>query len=568
MHRIVKAHLDSFAKQHGFEGDTESVQFEKFSNFCILTSRTSISIDVDEVTTDDGEDGIDGIAILIDEEVVGSTENANALFQVDRRNRDVEIVLIQAKTSESFDLGEFLKFKEACLRVVGDEPKHYKVQEETLKEANKILNAVIKNVPKIRNGRPNLIARYVTTGLYKAPIELERAISGFKKDFEDLGYFNLIDVQFVDRDEITKLWVGSYSGVSAEIKMFSVAPLPKIDGINEAYIGVVPALEVVNRLLMSADGGVRSQVFEENVRSFLGADNPVNTLIAATITRQGGANRFPVLNNGITVVSPNVIIQGSTLHLENFQIVNGCQTSHVLWENRASLNDEIMVNIKVVETDDEDIFAELVRATNSQSRVDEKQFYSLRPIIKRVEKYFDSFEGDEGRLYFERRDRQFVGKEVPLLRTFNLHNAAKGVASMFLQRPDLASRYPKKMYDDFGEQIFHENVKEIVFYAASLALYRIHMLASNGVIPQNNRKYKWHMLPIIRVLACGTKDMFPLGSNKTEKQCDEILKVLSKSGKDTNDLIKKAADVVGRTPNLSIDRLKRQAIVQEMLATI
>ena len=48
--------------------------------------------------------------------------------------------------------------------------------------------------------------------------------------------------------------------------------------------------------------------------------NPVNIAIAETINRPYSSTRFPVLNNGITVVSPDVRVQGSTLHLENFQI--------------------------------------------------------------------------------------------------------------------------------------------------------------------------------------------------------------------------------------------------------
>ncbi len=44
------------------------------------------------------------------------------------------------------------------------------------------------------------------------------------------------------------------------------------------------------------------------------------------------------------------------LHMEYFQIVNGCQTSNVLYENREILNDSIMVSLKVVETKNEDVF--------------------------------------------------------------------------------------------------------------------------------------------------------------------------------------------------------------------
>jgi hypothetical protein len=76
------------------------------------------------------------------------------------------------------------------------------------------------------------------------------------------------------------------------------------------------------------------------VRHFLGAENSVNQSIAKTIDNQAARSRFPVLNNGVTVVSPDVVVQTNRLFIKNFQIVNGCQTSHVLFANRAHLTDD------------------------------------------------------------------------------------------------------------------------------------------------------------------------------------------------------------------------------------
>lgn len=131
-----------------------------------------------------------------------------------------------------------------------------------------------------------------------------------------------------------------------------------------------------------------------------------------------------------------------------------------------------MVNIKIVKTQLEDVFSELVRATNSQSKVEDTQFLSLRPIIKRVEQYFNTFEGAESRLFLERRDRQYVGQDIPATRIFSLHNAAKCVSAMFCNRPELAARYPKQMYEELTEQIFSDDSKELVFYAACVTMYR------------------------------------------------------------------------------------------------
>ena len=59
-----------------------------------------------------------------------------------------------------------------------------------------------------------------------------------------------------------------------------------------------------------------------------------------------------------------------------------------------------------------------------------------------------------------------------------MNNSAKAVCAMFIERPDLAYRYPKRMYELYTEKIFAEENKEIIFYTASLALYRLYILVA------------------------------------------------------------------------------------------
>lgn len=562
MHRIVKAHLVSFVKSLALEADDESVQFEKFSNHCILANRYSPAFDLDDVTTGTDDEGIDGIAVVIDEAVTSSVEDAQKTFEGPRRNHDVDVLFVQAKRSEGFDLGDFLKFKEGILRFITQTP--YAARDEILSEARGVFDVVLREVPKIRNGKPSLVARFVATGPYQKPQALETALADFRGQLTELGLFADLDIEFVDRDEITRLWVGTYSGTNATLETFGTAALPAIAGIDEAYLAVVRASDFVRELLVNADGSLRTHVFEENVRSFLGSENPVNQSIAATLTSEA-ASRFPVLNNGITIVSPDVRLQGKALHLANFQIVNGCQTSNVLFENRESLG-EVMVNVKVVETQREDIFSELVRATNSQSRVDDAQFLSLRPVVKRVEQYFNTFEG-EGRIYLERRDRQYVGRDIPATRIFSLHSAAKCLAAMFCGRPELAARYPKAMYEELAESMFGDETKEIVFYASCLTMYRFILLVSNNTIPQNMKRFKWHMLPLARVAVAG-KEMYALNSHAAERQAQKVIEVVGKHGHDATALFNRLVGVCQGLGPVTADRLKRQAILAEMTARL
>ena len=111
MNRIVRSHLAKFSEEHSLEADSESVQFEKFTNFSILCSRVAGGFELDDVTTGDGDDGCDGIALIVNEELVISDEDTKLIFEAERRNNDVEIVFIQAKRSDSFALGDILKLK-------------------------------------------------------------------------------------------------------------------------------------------------------------------------------------------------------------------------------------------------------------------------------------------------------------------------------------------------------------------------------------------------------------------------------------------------------------------------
>ena len=565
MHRITKAHLDSFLKSHGLEQYEESTQFEMFCNHSILSSKLGGDFELENVTTSEADDGIDGVAILIDEELLISDEDATSIFSSSRKNHDVEVVFIQSKRTESFDLGDFLKFKESILRFVNSD--NYTAEDDIQKNAHLVFDIAIQNVPKIRDGKPDLSAYFVTTGIYRSPEAFEIARKEFVRQLEELGYFTSINIVFLGRDELTSLWVKTYSGISAELPMFSNAPLPLIKGIDEAYLVVVKAKDLVDKLLLTKDGNLRPNVFEENVRAFLGVDNPVNKAISDTLANPDAATRFPVLNNGITIVSPDVRIQGSNLHLENYQIVNGCQTSNVLYENRANLDDSIMVNLKVVETSSEDVFSELVRATNSQSRVEENQFLSLKPIVKRVEAYFNTFDGQDSRLYFERRDRQYIGRDIPAVRTFSVNIATKCVAAMFLQRPDLAYRYPKRMYELLADQIFSDDTKESVFYAACLSLYRLHLLVASAHIPQNMRKYKWHILVLVRAIVAG-KDVPKLNSKKIEPYCQKIISAFSKAGNTVQEPFEQAVAIIVSVEDITDDRLKRQIVMEEMMAKI
>lgn len=147
-------------------------------------------------------------------------------------------------------------------------------------------------------------------------------------------------------------------------------------------------------------------VFEDNVRDFQGDSNDVNKRILSTITGES-VDLFSVLNNGVTIVTNSLNNTGDTFTIKDYQIVNGCQTSNVMYNNRTSENiDEIHSPIKIIATENEDIKNQITFATNSQTQIKKEQLASVTQFQRYLEQYYNSFEGDK-RHYYERRSKQY-----------------------------------------------------------------------------------------------------------------------------------------------------------------
>lgn len=141
------------------------------------------------------------------------------------------------------------------------------------------------------------------------------------------------------------------------------------------------------------------------------------------------------------------------------------------------------------------------------------------------------------------------------------------MASIFCRRPDLAYRYEKQMYSALAQTIFADDNKEIMFYASCLALYRFNLLSSNADIPQDLKKYKWHIITIVCALIAG-KLVPEFNSKQMETYCNKLVQVLSKTNTDTKRYFKEAIIIVNSVQDITDDRLKRQTVLEEMMSYV
>ena len=162
--------------------------------------------------------------------------------------------------------------------------------------------------------------------------------------------------------------------MEAEFQFPNPVLLPQIEGVEQSYIGIVKANEYL-RLITDATGNIRKSLFYENVRDFQDY-NDVNRGIRDTLTSDKLRERFVVLNNGVTVVARELSPVGSKFTLRDYQIVNGCQTSHVLFDEQANL-DSVYVPLRLIITRDEDLASSVTAATNRQTLVSDEDLTAL-----------------------------------------------------------------------------------------------------------------------------------------------------------------------------------------------
>lgn len=567
MHRIIQSYLKTFVEENAISPKiTEDRQFEIFANYCVIRSFYPEEFDATLITSDDVDTGIDGICFFIDGEIVTTLMEAKEILRRPKRTIPVTIYFIQSKSGDTYDKGEILKFGQGVSDFIAE--KSELPQGDFVQKQKEIFDLLIENVSKIQNGRANARLRYITNSNNSIAQEIDATKLTILRELQNSGIFNEISFEYIGLNELISLWDKTRNSITAVFQTKQLAPYPSMPAVSEAYLAIVPLKEYVEKILMDEDHNLRVHIFEDNVRSFLG-NNSVNKLIKETLSSEKEQDRFGILNNGITIIASDVRVQNDKISIENYQIVNGCQTSNILFENYDLLRSNAMITVRVIEAHDSDVIAEVVRATNSQSKVEETQFLSYEQIIRRIEKYFDATEdipGKEVKLYFERRIAQYKNADIPKRRVFSIPETCRAVGAMFLNKPEMAYRYPTRMIATESVKLLNPKNKEIVFYTAAIALYRFKLLTSNGKIDQKYFIHKWHILLILSFVGWKKKALPPITNKKIEIFCKGIISACSKSDDECLALFKEATDVLDTVGlRSSRDEIRSQTYTQTIL---
>ena len=344
MDLVTRSLLDSFRDEQGFPDDIDqSVLFEHFANYCITSKEYGDEFEVEDIRVAGGNDlQLDGVAIIVNGVIVNSIEEVEDLANTNK-HIDSELIFIQAKRGEHFDGAEISDMFYGIRELLSEHPSL--PRSKFLAEKEIIIRHIYSRSSLFKRGKPRLKLFYVTTGKWNKDAKLVSRIDNEVTTLEDLNIFRAPSFEPVDASSLQQYFYRSKNAISKTITFDHKVTLPTIKGIREAYLGYLPA-SVYLELITDENGSLIRSLFYDNVRDFQG-DNPVNLEIERTLQSET-KDAFVLMNNGITIVSDELISTGNEFTLTGFQVVNGCQTSHVLFNNKDNLDDRIYIPVKLI----------------------------------------------------------------------------------------------------------------------------------------------------------------------------------------------------------------------------
>lgn len=390
-----------------------------------------------------GDGGTDGIYTFANGDIVHEDFDYEPL----KKNVLIEVVLIQSKTSASFDedaMNKLVSITNDMFDLARPIDGFKAVYNEGVRSAVEIFRRLYTGIA----GRfPRLQFRYIyaTRGDSKAvhpnvarkAEDIRKAVanlfSAAKFEFTFLGASDLLEI--ARRQPVTAYDMEVTESLSAK----------------DGYIALV-RLKEFNKFVSDEDGQLRKNLFEANVRDYQGSTQ-VNEEIQMSL-RECGKEDFWWLNNGITVVASKAVQSSKVLTIEDPQIVNGQQTSTEIFNffhEAKTESEDRCVMVRVIVVSESASRDRIIKATNSQTTIPAASLRATDKIHRDIEEYMSPFG-----IYYDRRKNSHknLGRSVEQIIGISL--LAQSIMAIALQRPDDARARPSSLLkkDDDYKQLF------------------------------------------------------------------------------------------------------------------
>ncbi len=220
------------------------------------------------------------------------------------------------------------------------------------------------------------------------------SVNGVKNKIENTEHsFSIDTVSIYSGDEIEKTIQRNQETLSTvsyeKIKLDKAKNYLKYD--SDDFKGIFCSI-LSSSLIQLYNKYSGAGLFDLNIRRYI-----KNKLVDDGITKTLDSDRenFWFLNNGIIIACTDFYIDGDTVKLENFSIVNGGQTTQIIGTYKGKNKKEFYIPCKIVApiTDSKEnskahsFYTKIAEATNSQKPIYPKDLKSNTPEMRRLHEW-------------------------------------------------------------------------------------------------------------------------------------------------------------------------------------
>ena len=473
----VKSLLDLYRKEHSGNDQRDGVVFERMLTQAIIENDSPNSISNDEalldtICVDDYFDsGIDSICIRVNGHIVTSLDFLKFIIEKDKGIRTAEIILIQSKCKDKFDLkviSTFILGVQNFLEPVSSRKLNAKVQLWF-----NIKNEILENVQYWTDMNHIDVRLFyaAANATWTNSSEVLGSFETLKKAAErfENGVYKIESPVFIDEKRLQKISVNENETYSAKLALQGTPLQLAGDDSVMGCAAIINATDLLGILIDETTGNLKRGLFEENVRDYQGNTN-VNQSIRETI--KNAPESFILRNNGITILAnrleyPNL----NSVRITNPQIVNGCQTCSVIYyAHKEGLDlSKVQVFARIISTNETETINSIVSANNNQNMVHDMINEITKEYHKKLETYFREYDdvAESRHVYYERRSKSLANENICAYQKCTFKTLIQSSVAVWFDAPYDAVDSEFRLLPKYKDQVFSDNHMEICYYASA-----------------------------------------------------------------------------------------------------
>lgn len=477
----------------------EGEAFEYYSVFQILKA---YDLDDEELASgnlgggDDG--GADALYIFINGVLMTEESPVPAL------PKEMHLVIVQSKYSEGFKEFPITKLHAFSGHVFDFSKKPADI------DAVKHLNSNAKDAIKVFRTKLDAIIKHAFT--FKVSfyyVSKSQNPPNPKQQEMAEGVVRYVKTQYSSGQVEFSFW-GCPELLAADDKILSGEGTLKVAEkfyTSKKHTVCLAKLNDFAEFLEGENGEMKARILEANIRDFQGIEKEVNADIRSTITSGDEAIDFWWLNNGVTILAQDCSLIGNSLRIVEPKIVNGLQTSHVVFDeyrNGKRPKDDRHVLIKVIVDTDELTSMNIIKATNNQTLVQKISLKAMERVHFDIENKL-KLSG----LFYDRRKGKYRQQNKPVSKIVSMTAMGQAIMSILLQRPDDARARPATALgktDVYGK-IFSESYDLNVYVMCMLLDRQVEdfldgLVKSKTIKPDVRRNLKYYENMVVACELC------------------------------------------------------------------